>query len=62
MYDLHYSPGTASLLPHMMLRELGVPFELKLVDREGGEQDGADYLRLNPNGRIPVLVEDGKPL
>ena len=62
MYELHYSPGTASLLPHMMLRELGVPFTLRLVDREGGEQAGADYLRLNPNGRIPVLLEDGKPL
>lgn len=62
MYELHYSPGTASLLPHMMLRELGVPFALKLVDREAGEQAGADYLKLNPHGRIPVLVEGGKPL
>ena len=46
MNELHYSPGTASLLPHMMLRELGVPFALKLVDREAGEQAGADYLML----------------
>lgn len=62
MYELHYAPSTASLLPHMMLRELGVPFVLKLVDREAGEQAGADYLKLNPNGRIPVLVEDGKAI
>lgn len=62
MYELHYSPGTASLLPHMMLRELGVPFALKLVDREAGEQAGADYLKLNPHGRIPVLVDDGQAL
>ncbi|WP_310541439.1 glutathione S-transferase N-terminal domain-containing protein [Phenylobacterium sp.] len=62
MYELHYSPGTASLLPHMMLRELGVPFTLKLVDREAGEQAGADYLKLNPHGRIPVLVENGRAL
>ncbi|WP_421933885.1 glutathione S-transferase family protein [Phenylobacterium sp.] len=62
MYELHYSPGTASLLPHMMLRELGVPFQLRLVDREGGEQAGPAYLKLNPNGRIPVLVADGRAL
>lgn len=62
MYELHYAPSTASLLPHMMLRELGVPFTLKLVDREAGEQASPDYLKLNPNGRIPVLVTDGQPL
>lgn len=62
MYELYYSPGTASLLPHMMLRELGVPFQLRLVDREAKEQAGRAYLTLNPNGRIPVLVADGQAL
>ena len=42
----------------MMLREAGVPFELRLVDRTRDAQRSIDYLRLNPNGRIPVL-EDG---
>ena len=60
MYQLHYSPGAASLLPHMMLRELGVAFELKLVDREAGAQNRPAYLALNPNGKIPVLVEAGE--
>lgn len=62
MYQLHYVPSTASLLPHMMLRELGVPFELRLVDQAGGELASPAYLQLNPNGRIPVLVVDGRPL
>jgi glutathione S-transferase len=57
MYVLHYYPGNASLLPHMALREAGAPFELRLVDRAQGAQNSADYLRLNPNGRIPVLVQ-----
>ena len=57
MYALYYYPGNASLLPHMALREAGVPFELRLVDRTKNAQKSADYLRLNPNGRIPVLVE-----
>ena len=58
MYALHYYPGNASLLPHMALREIGAPFDLRLVDRSQNAQNGADYLRLNPNGRIPVLVHD----
>lgn len=55
-YILHYYPGNASLLPHMMLREIGAPFELRLVDRDAGAQRDPAYLRLNPHGRIPVLV------
>ena len=57
MYALYYYPGNASLLPHMALREAGAEFELRLVDRTQDAQKSADYLRLNPNGRIPVLVD-----
>jgi glutathione S-transferase len=57
MLALYYYPGNASLLPHMMLREIGVPFEMRLVDRGNNAQKSAEYLRLNPNGRIPVLVD-----
>lgn len=58
MLALYYYPGNASLLPHMMLREIGEPFEMRLVDRDNNAQKSAEYLRLNPNGRIPVLVDD----
>ena len=57
MLTLHHHPGNASLTPHMLLEELGVPYELKLVDRAQGVHKSADYLKLNPNGLIPVLVE-----
>ena len=57
MYALYYFPGNASLLPHMMLREIGAEFELRLVDRAQNAQKSAAYLKLNPNGRIPVLVD-----
>jgi glutathione S-transferase len=57
MLQLHYYPGNASMAPHMLLEELGVPFELKLVDREQDAQHSPDYLKLNPNGTIPVLVD-----
>ena len=58
MLQLHYFPGNASLIPHIVLEELGVPFELKYVDRAVAAQKSADYLALNPNGLIPVLVDD----
>jgi len=57
MLALYYYPGNASLLPHMMMREIGVPFEMRLVDRRKNAQKSAQYLKLNPNGRIPVLVD-----
>lgn len=59
MYTLFYFPGNASLMPHMLLREAGAPFELKLVDRANNAQTSADYLRLNPTGKIPVLIHEG---
>ena len=55
MYRLHYYPGNASLTPHMLLHEIGAPFELVLVDRRRDAHKDAAYLRLNPMGRIPTL-------
>lgn len=57
MIHLHYFPGNASMTPHLLLRELGLPFELKYVDRAAGAHKRAEYLKLNPNGLIPVLVD-----
>ena len=56
MQRLHYYPSTASMAPHILLRELGVPFELVLVDRTQNAQKMTAYLKLNPNGLIPVLT------
>jgi glutathione S-transferase len=57
MLHLHYFPGNASMTPHLVLEELGVPFELKLVDRASNAHKSFEYLKLNPNGLIPVLVD-----
>jgi glutathione S-transferase len=57
MIQLHYFPGNASLTPHIVLRELGIPFELVAVDRARNAHKSAAYLQLNPNGLIPVLVD-----
>ena len=57
MLQLHYFPANASMIPHILLEELGVPFELKLVDRTVNAHKAPAYLKLNPNGLIPVLVD-----
>jgi len=57
MITLHYYPSNASFTPHVLLHEIGVPFTLQLVDRTQGAHKAAAYLKLNPNGLIPVLVD-----
>jgi glutathione S-transferase len=58
MIRLHHAPSTAAMVPHILLEELGVPYERVPVDREHGALDSPAYRALNPNGLIPVL-EDG---
>lgn len=50
MITLHYFPGNASMTPHILLRELGLPHQLQLVDRAQHAQKSPAYLALNPNG------------
>lgn len=57
MIQLHYYPSTAAMVPHIVLEEIGVPYQRVLVDRLQNAHKAPDYLRLNPNGLIPVLVD-----
>jgi glutathione S-transferase len=47
------------MAPHMLLREIGAPFELVIVDITRAEQQTEAFRRLNPLARIPVLEADG---
>ncbi|RYG15495.1 MAG: glutathione S-transferase family protein [Chitinophagaceae bacterium] len=57
MYKLFYYPRNASWAPHLVLKDMGVAHELILVDRKTNAHKNADYLALNPTGRIPTLVD-----
>ena len=45
---------------HIMLAELGVPYQLHPVNIMKGEQLTPDFLKINPNNKIPVLVDEGE--
>jgi glutathione S-transferase len=55
--QLHYYPSNASMAPHLVLEEIGAPYELVLVDRRKNAHKSPAYLALNPNGLIPVFVD-----
>jgi len=57
MIQLHHYPSTAAMVPHLVLEEIGVPYERVHVDRAADGHKRPEYLRLNPNGLIPVLVD-----
>jgi glutathione S-transferase len=57
MYQLHYFPSNANAAPHMVLEEIGQKYELVLVDRAKNAQKSREYLKINPNGRIPALMD-----
>ena len=64
--ELYFAPGACSFVPHVALEAVkaatGQAFEPKLVKLHKGEHQTPEYLALNPNGQVPVLVVDGKPL
>lgn len=60
MYVLFWSPGSASMAPHVLLEELGAPYELRRVDLKKPRE--AAYRKLNPWGRVPTLLDGDHPI
>jgi glutathione S-transferase len=56
---LYYSPGSCSFAPHVVLREIGVTFELRKFSTADRSNYSPEYLAVNPKGRIPTLLIDG---
>src|SRR5579884_935920 len=62
MLVLYFSPGSSSMATHIALHEIGAPFETRLIALSKKEQHRADYLAVNPEGKVPTLLIEGRPL
>lgn len=58
MLKLFYAPGTCALASRIALEEAGAEYDLARLDFSKGEQRSAEYLKINPKGRVPALVTD----
>src|SRR5690349_12406297 len=59
-YRLYYSPGACSLAVHIVLEEIGVPFERHEVSVTRGENHAAAFVGINPKARVPALEVAGE--
>lgn len=62
MLTLFFAPGTSSFATHIALYEVGAPFEAKKVSLHRKENRDPEYLKINPEGKVPALLIDGRPL
>ena len=63
MLTLYYGPGACSMAAHIVLEESGEKYEPRRMDLAKGEQRTPEYLKMNPQGRVPLLqLDNGEPL
>ena len=62
MLTLYFSPGSSSMAPHIALHETGASFEAKPLSLARKDTRTAEFLAINPNGKVPVLLVDGRVL
>jgi glutathione S-transferase len=58
MLKLYYAPGTCALASHITLEEVGAAYTTERLDFKNNQQNSAEYLAVNPKGRVPALVTD----
>jgi glutathione S-transferase len=62
MLTLYFAPGASSMAVHIALHEIGVPFEARPMSFNNHDMRSPGFLALNPEGKVPVLLIDGRPL
>jgi glutathione S-transferase len=58
MLKLYYAPGTCAMASHIALQESGAAYTTERLDFKTNQQNSAEYLAINPKGRVPALVTD----
>lgn len=59
---LYFAPGACSRVPLIALEEIGELFETRLIRFKKGDHRSAEYLALNPSGKVPTLLVDAEAL
>ncbi|WP_299655932.1 glutathione S-transferase family protein [uncultured Tateyamaria sp.] len=59
---LFVAPNTCARVPTIALEEIGVPFDTELIRTAANQQNSAEFLKLNPKGKVPTLLINGTPL
>jgi glutathione S-transferase len=62
MLTLYFAPGSSSMAVHIALHEIGAPFETKPMSFKRNEMHSTDFLKINPLGKVPTLLIDGRAL
>lgn len=62
MLTFYFAPGSSSMAPHIALHETGTDFEARPLSFVRKENRAPAYLALNPEGKVPTLVIDSRPL
>ena len=55
---LYYAPGACSIGIHVLLEEIGKPYEAERVNLQQGEQYKPDFTTVNPKSKVPTLARD----
>lgn len=58
----YFAPMSTAGITDLVLAELGTPHERVVVDLKKGDQKKPDFLKVNPNGKVPAIVHDGSPV
>ena len=62
MLTLYFAPGSSSMAVHIALHEIGVAFDGRPMSFKNNDMRSPGYMALNPEGKVPTLVIDGRPL
>jgi glutathione S-transferase len=62
MLTLYFAPGSSSMAAHIALHEVDAPFESRPMSFKKNDMQSADFLKLNPDGKVPTLLIDGRVL